>query len=101
MGIIAAPVLLLLAGGLGVVSGDLDAMLAAFAVACATLGVAVGVSNLASVLAPYAVPERPTNAFSGLGRAGVRGAAALPEAARGARRGGTSRRLMRRRAPVP
>lgn len=65
VGIIAAPVLLLLAGGLGAMSSDLSTTLAAFAVACGTLGVAVGVSNLASVLAPYAVPERPTNAFSG------------------------------------
>jgi len=65
--VIAVPVFALLYLLLGLASGEGGPAAAAFGLACCALGVTLGLASLASVLLPYALPERRTSAFGGGG----------------------------------
>jgi ABC-2 type transport system permease protein len=65
LALIGAPILLVIAVVLAVIAGSAGSALEPFALACAVLGIAFGVGNVASVLAPFPVPESTTNVFSG------------------------------------
>jgi len=65
LAMIGAPILLLIAVALASIAGSAGSALGPFALACAVLGIAFGVGNVASALAPFPVPESTTNVFSG------------------------------------
>ena len=65
LGLIGIPILLLVAVALATLAGRATAALEPAALAAAVLGIAFGVGNVASVLAPYPVPESSTNVFTG------------------------------------
>ncbi|MGA3153279.1 MAG: hypothetical protein ACLPN6_25940 [Streptosporangiaceae bacterium] len=65
--VIALPVFTVLYAVIGAVWGSLAYPVTALGVAAATLGIALGLSNLASVLLPFPVPERRASAFGGGG----------------------------------
>ncbi|HKA67533.1 MAG TPA: hypothetical protein VKG85_00300 [Actinomycetes bacterium] len=65
LALIGAPILLLIALALATIAGSAGFALEPFALACAVLGIAFGVGNVASALAPFPVPESTTNVFSG------------------------------------
>ena len=65
LALIGAPILLVIALALAALAGSAGLALEPFALACAVLGIAFGVGNVASVLAPFPVPESTTNVFSG------------------------------------
>lgn len=65
LALIGAPILLVIAVALAAIAGSAGSALEPFALACAVLGIAFGVGNVASALAPFPVPESTTNVFSG------------------------------------
>jgi hypothetical protein len=65
LALIGAPILLVIAVALAAIAGSAGSALEPFALACAVLGIAFGVGNVASVVAPFPVPESTTNVFSG------------------------------------
>lgn len=65
--LIALPVFALLYTALGLLADRVIYPAAAFGMAAGALGVTLGISSIASVLMPYAVPERRASAFGGAG----------------------------------
>jgi ABC-2 type transport system permease protein len=65
--LVAGPALAVVGLALAAVSDGWRLLPLALAVAVCLLGVAMGVGNVLSVRAPYAVPERPTGAFATTG----------------------------------
>jgi ABC-2 type transport system permease protein len=65
LALIGAPILLVIAVALAAIAGSAGSALEPFVLACAVLGIAFGVGNVASALAPFPVPESTTNVFSG------------------------------------
>jgi ABC-2 type transport system permease protein len=66
-GLVALPVFALLYTALGLLADQAIYPAAAFGMAAAALGVTLGIASVASVLMPYAVPQRRASAFGGAG----------------------------------
>jgi ABC-2 type transport system permease protein len=65
--LVAMPVFAVLYTALGLLTGRATYPASAFGMAAGALGVTLGIASVASVLMPYAVPERRTSAFGGAG----------------------------------
>ncbi len=65
--LVALPVFALLYTALGLLAGQATYPAAAFGMAAGALGATLGIASMASVLMPYAVPQRRTSAFGGAG----------------------------------
>ena len=65
--VIGVPALAVIAAVIGAVSSAGLHAVAAFGIAVGVLGAGLGIGSVVSVLAPYPVPDRGTNAFSGAG----------------------------------
>jgi ABC-2 type transport system permease protein len=65
--LVALPVFALLYAALGLLAHQVTYPAAALGMAAGALGATLGISSVASVLMPYAVPERRASAFGGAG----------------------------------
>jgi ABC-2 type transport system permease protein len=65
--VIAMPIFAVLYTVLGLLTGDAVTAAAAFGMAACALGVTLGITSMASILLPYALPERRASAFGGGG----------------------------------
>ncbi len=65
LAVIGVPILLLLSVSLAAWAGSAGAAVEPLVVACAILALSLGVGNVASVIAPFPLPEGSTNVFSG------------------------------------